>query len=53
MLKQLDMSDSFALSTTHENVTALPCEMHRNATVYASQHIWCLSQAIINWEGCA
>jgi len=23
------------------------------ATGYASQHIWCLSQARINWEGCA
>jgi len=23
------------------------------ATGYASQHIWCLSQASINWEGCA
>ena len=22
------------------------------ATGYASQHIWCLSQARINWEGC-
>jgi len=22
------------------------------ATGYASQHIWCLSQAKINWEGC-
>jgi len=22
------------------------------ATNYASQHIWCLSQAMINWEGC-
>jgi len=22
------------------------------ATRYASQHIWCLSQARINWEGC-
>jgi len=24
-----------------------------HATGYASQHIWCLSQARINWEGCA
>ena len=23
------------------------------ATRYASQHIWCMSQARINWEGCA
>ena len=23
-----------------------------HATGYASQHIWCLSQATINWEGC-
>jgi len=23
------------------------------ATRYANQHIWCLSQAKINWEGCA
>jgi len=23
------------------------------ATGYASQHIWCVSQARINWEGCA
>ena len=23
------------------------------ATGYESQHIWCLSQARINWEGCA
>ena len=23
------------------------------ATGYASQHIWCLSKARINWEGCA
>jgi len=23
------------------------------STGYASQHIWCLSQARINWEGCA
>jgi len=23
------------------------------ATGYASQHIWCLSQARINWKGCA
>jgi len=23
-----------------------------NTTGYASQHIWCLSQARINWEGC-
>jgi len=22
------------------------------ATGYATQHIWCLSQARINWEGC-
>ena len=22
------------------------------ATGYASEHIWCLSQARINWEGC-
>jgi len=25
---------------------------HFPVTVYASQHIWCLSQARINWEGC-
>jgi len=25
----------------------------KQATGYASQHIWCLSQARINWEGCA
>jgi len=24
-----------------------------HATGYAHQHIWCLSQAGINWEGCA
>ena len=23
-----------------------------HATAYASQHIWCLSQARIKWEGC-
>ena len=27
------------------------CE--NQATRYASQHIWCLSQVRINWEGCA
>ena len=27
--------------------------MHDKVTVYARQHIWCLSQARINWEGCA
>ena len=21
--------------------------------MYGSQHVWCLSQARINWEGCA
>jgi len=26
--------------------------MHQTATGYASQHIWWLSQARINWEGC-
>jgi len=31
--------------------TGWPCE--NQATEYASQHIWCLSQARINWEGCA
>ena len=25
---------------------------NNQATGYASQHIWCLSQAMINWEGC-
>jgi len=30
------------------------CMLENNqATGYASQHIWCLSQARINWEGCA
>jgi len=24
----------------------------KQATGYASQHIWCLSQARINWDGC-
>jgi len=28
-------------------------EYANQATRYASQHIWCLSQARINWEGCA
>jgi len=23
-----------------------------HVTGYASQHIWCLSQASINWQGC-
>jgi len=33
---------------------AKPPGMQTNqATGYASQHIWCLSQARINWEGCA
>jgi len=27
--------------------------LHKNqSTGYASQHIWCLSQARINWQGC-
>jgi len=26
--------------------------LFNQATGYASQHIWCLSQARINWEGC-
>jgi len=29
------------------------CEKLNQATRYASQHIWCLSKARINWEGCA
>jgi len=29
------------------------CCFGNPATRYASQHIWCLSQATINWEGCA
>jgi len=28
------------------------CCCYDQATGYASQHIWCLSQAKINWEGC-
>ena len=27
--------------------------VYMQATGYASQHIWCLSQTRINWEGCA
>ena len=27
-------------------------DYYNEATGYASQHIWCLSQARINWEGC-
>jgi len=27
-------------------------DLFNQATGYASQHIWCLSQARINWEGC-
>jgi len=26
--------------------------MYKHATGYASQHIWCLSQARTKWEGC-
>jgi len=26
--------------------------LENQATRYVSQHIWCLSQARINWEGC-
>jgi len=26
--------------------------IRNQATVYVSQHIWCMSQARINWEGC-
>jgi len=28
-------------------------QTYNQATGYASQHILCLSQARINWEGCA
>jgi len=28
------------------------CIPQNQATEYASQHIWCLSQGRINWEGC-
>ena len=28
------------------------CIYFNQATGYASQHIWCLYQARINWEGC-
>jgi len=30
----------------------LPSWFYLQATGYESQHIWCLSQARINWEGC-
>ena len=28
-------------------------KLRNHATGCASQHIWCLSKARINWEGCA
>jgi len=40
----------------HNVTTHLRCSgnfKHEPTTGYASQHIWCLSQARINWEGCS
>jgi len=37
----------------NENSTYIPGWLYMYATGYASQHIWCLSQARISWEGCA
>jgi len=34
------------------NVSIVPYVDRPTATGYVSQHIWCLSQARINWEGC-
>jgi len=28
-------------------------QLYGTAVGYASQHVWCVSQARINWEGCA
>jgi len=33
--------------------TVCICILCNQATGYASQHIWCLFQARINWEGCS
>jgi len=38
------------LESANHRVTKPPVNQ---ATGYAIQHIWCLSQARINWEGCA
>jgi len=41
-------------SQKRHHVVDSSCEFYiqSQATGYASQHIWCLSQAKIKWEGC-
>jgi len=45
-----DFSDP--ASTAVSQMVLSVCLSVNHATGYARQHIWCLSQARINWEGC-
>jgi len=53
--KDIASTAKTAMSTSHPEkcITVAFYAYFNQATGYASQHIWCLFQARINWEGCA
>ena len=49
---QLRFKTLFNTLQDDHTLTVLLLRQINHATGYASQHIWCLSQARIKWEGC-